>query len=146
MLTSAANAPPNGTPQYITLTAVPRERMSAASADRAIRLGSAAPSPSPVRKRAASRLFRSHAWAVAMENSPNRITAPISTSLRPTRSASQPPPSAPGNRPRMLALNTAPIMLGLSAKAAAIPGAAMPTDCRSMPSRMATKKHNAIVT
>ncbi|CRM08698.1 hypothetical protein [Pseudomonas sp. 24 E 13] len=54
--TTAANAPPSGTPQYITLMAVPRLRSLTASAHSAIRLGSAAPRPRPVRKRTSNKL------------------------------------------------------------------------------------------
>ncbi|CAE6874754.1 hypothetical protein R69746_08697 [Paraburkholderia aspalathi] len=46
-----AITPPNGMPQYITLTAVLRERGSTASDDNAIRLGNAPPRPMPVSTR-----------------------------------------------------------------------------------------------
>ncbi|MNZ90817.1 hypothetical protein D3C78_1097880 [compost metagenome] len=142
----AAEAAPSGTPQYIRLTAVPRRRSPAASEHRAIRLGSAAPRPTPVNRRAPIRLYSSQAWAVAMEKMPNSATEAINTRLRPMRSAIQPPTSAPGSRPRMPALNTQPICSLSSSKAAAMPRAAIPGAWKSMPSSTATAKHRAMVT
>ncbi|MNR44566.1 hypothetical protein D3C85_1633270 [compost metagenome] len=54
--TTAASAPPRGTPQYMTLMAVPRLRSLTASAHKAMRLGRAAPRPNPVMKRTSNRL------------------------------------------------------------------------------------------
>ncbi|MCY1443034.1 hypothetical protein D9M71_594300 [compost metagenome] len=105
----AAKAAPNGTPQYIRLTAVPRRRGPATSLVRAIRLGKAAPRPTPVRQRATSRLLKSQAIVVTSENNPNRATDAISTRLRPMRSANNPPRKAPGSRPKIPALKTHPM-------------------------------------
>ena len=135
-----------GTPQYIRLTARPRKREPAASEVKAIRFGNAAPSPTPVSRRASSSVGKLHASAVASENRPNSSTDPNRMRLRPWRSASMPPTSAPGSRPRIPALKIQPICILSSAKACAMPTAAIPAACRSSPSIRATIKQSPMVT
>ena len=142
---AAASAAPIGTPQYIRLTAVPRKRGPAASEVSAIRFGSAAPSPAPVIKRANTSDGKSHASAVTIENRPNSTTEPSSTFLRPCRSASIPPNSAPGSRPSIPALKIQPICILSSENAWAMPTAAIPAACKSSPSIRATKKQSPTV-
>ncbi len=143
--TTAAMAPPNGMPQYITLTAVLRRRGGTASAHSAIRLGMAPPSPMPVATRITSRLAKSHTCAVAIENTPNSAVARISTRLRPMRSASRPPSMAPGSRPKVPALKARPICPTDRPNSRAMRGAATPIDCKSSPSSSATMKHRPSV-
>ncbi len=142
---TAAIAAPNGIPQYIAPTAVPRCRGPAASEHSAIRFGIAAPSPQPVINRATSRLSKLQTCVVASENRPNIATDHISTRLRPNRSASRPPSAAPGSRPSAPALNAQPICATASENSFAMRGPATPADCRSSPSSNAIARHNMIV-
>ncbi len=135
-----------GTPQYIRLTARPQKREPAASEVKAIRFGNAAPSPTPVSRRASSSVGKLHASAVTSENRPNSSTDPNRMRLRPWRSASMLPTSAPGSRPRIPALKIQPICILSSAKACAMPTAAIPAACRSSPSIRATIKQSPMVT
>jgi hypothetical protein len=142
---SDAITPPNGIPQYITATALLRERGSTDSDDKAIRFGIAPPRPRPVSARTATSIAKPDTCAVAIDSSPNRHTDAISTCLRPMRSASQPPSIAPGSRPNVPALNASPICETDNPNSWAMRGAATPTDCRSSPSSNAIAKHRPSV-
>jgi hypothetical protein len=73
-----------------------------------MKLGIAPPSPRPVRKRQAMSSPKLLAAAVKSVNRPKASVAPISTRLRPTRSAKGPSAKAPRANPASAALNTAP--------------------------------------
>lgn len=74
-----AITPPNGIPQYIALTALPRSLGSTASDDSAIRFGIAPPSPTPVSTRTTTSIAKLDACAVAIDSKPNVHTDTIST-------------------------------------------------------------------
>src|SRR5579872_6576818 len=65
-----------------------------------------------------------------------------SASLRPRRSAMRPPINAPNNNPSGLAATTSPSCWRVRWNSGPSAGAAMPIDCRSMPSISATRKHS----
>ncbi|MNT43405.1 hypothetical protein D3C72_1798750 [compost metagenome] len=69
-------------------------------------MGIAAPRPIPVMKRITVRLCRSAAKPESSVNRPSTSTEPVSTFLRPRRSASGPAISAPAARPNSAALST----------------------------------------
>src|SRR5258708_31826387 len=132
-------------PQYITLTAVPRDFGGTASDDNEIRFGSAPPRPIPVSTRTITRVWKSLTRAVAIDSKPNRQADITSTLFRPMRSASLPPNMAPGSRPNVPALNAQPICATDNPNSRAMRGAATPTDCRASPSRSAQAKHRPSV-
>ncbi len=69
----------------------------------------------------------------------------ISAILRPKASATRPPMKAPKNRPSGLIDSTAPSCLALRWNSGPSLGAAIPIDCRSMPSMKVAQKQSARV-
>ena len=138
---SPPTKPPSGKPAQSNATITARSRRGEYSDVRLMKLGMAPPSPRPARKRNASSTAKLGASAVQMVKMPKQAVAPISTALRPTRSASTPKPKAPKARPANAALNTALSQGGGMCRSAAMPGAASPMDCRSRPSSKATSVH-----
>jgi hypothetical protein len=145
MLTQLAMAPPNGAPLYISVTLALRRFSGLLSAVSAIRMGSAPPRPKPVSRRAALSEAISNASGVNRENRPNKAIDATRTLLRPMRSARRPPMRAPKNRPKVLALKKFPSCAGLALNFAAIPEAATPAACRSMPSHSAASTQKMTV-
>ena len=141
-----AITPPNGMPQYMTLTAVLRALFDTASEDNAIRFGSAPPRPMPVSTRTSTSMLKLLTSAVAIDNKPKTHAERISTRLRPMRSARRPPNIAPGRRPNVPALNARPICATDKPNSRAMRGAATPTDCKSSPSSRAMAKQRLKVT
>ncbi len=139
---NAPTAPPNGKPAHNSATIPARSRRGQYSEVRLMKLGMAPPSPTPARKRNTSSTSKLGASAVQMVKTPNQAVAPISTALRPTRSASTPKPKAPSESPASAALNTALSQGCGMCKSAAMPGAASPIACRSRPSSKATSVHS----
>ena len=142
---SPPTTPPIGKPVHNTLTSAARRCRGAYSEVRLMKLGIAPPSPSPARKRITSSDCRLSANAVATVSTPKQSVLATSTFLRPMRSATSPSTKEPMARPASAALNTMPKRgIGICS-AAAIPGAASPIDCRSIPSSSATSPHRTMM-
>ena len=137
-----ATAPPSGIPMYIVAMLALRLAPTLVSAATATRFGSAPPRPSPVSSRAIVSDCMSQANIVKSEKSPNAPMAAISTFLRPIRSASQPPITAPMDSPKVLALKNRPFWPAVGMNSRLRPPAATPAACRSSPSQRATRKQN----
>ncbi len=78
-------------------------------------------------------------------NTPNVITDPMSTGLRPNTSASQPPMIAPITRPMLLAESACPSTSRDSFSSGPSDGAATPIAWMSKPSTTMTAKHSVTV-
>ncbi len=90
-----ATAAPSEKPKNIIITTVARLRCGEYSAVRAMALGMAPPSPSPVRNRHTIKPCTDDAVGVSSMNAPKTIRQKIMTGLRPIRSATMPKTSAP---------------------------------------------------
>ena len=121
-------------------------RFGAYSVVSATTLGSAPPSPNPVRKRRASSSSRVPARVVASEKRPKVAVAPTITHLRPTLSARGPRTPAPHIRPTRPATNTGAKDGSGTCMASEIAGARKPMLCVSKPSSTAIEAHRAMVT
>ncbi len=100
--------PPSGKPAHSRATMTARSRRGEYSEVRLIKLGMAPPRPRPARNRKTRSTSKLGANAVATVKMPNQAVAPISTALRPIRSANRPRPKAPSASPAKAALNTGP--------------------------------------
>src|SRR6266851_3912770 len=140
-----ASAPPAGIPATVMTTLMMLLRPPEASAVNAMRLGNAPPRLNPHRKRITSRLGSPAAQAVHSCNAPNRAVASTRAFLRPQESAIRPPMKAPKKRPSGLASSTTPSCCLESPNSGPSEGAAIPIDCRSIPSITAVRKHSASV-
>jgi hypothetical protein len=109
-MTVAARKPPadapSGKPQYMTLVRRERRLVGKYSDSNVPALGIAPPRPTPVTSRSSMRSAVECANAQAIEQVPNNNTEPISTGLRPMRSASGPATREPPAMPNRAALNT----------------------------------------
>ena len=141
---SPPTKPPSGKPAHNSATITARSRRGEYSEVRLMKLGMAPPRPRPARKRNTTSTPKLGASAVAMVNRPKQPVAPISTVLRPIRSAKSPKPKAPKARPAKAALNTMRSDGSGMCRSAAMPEAASPIDCRSMPSSKATNVHSTM--
>ncbi len=107
-----------GTPQYIRLTARPRKREPAASEVKAIRFGNAAPSPTPVSRRASSSVGKLACQRGGQQRT-GQTAAPTPTECAYARGgppACRPPARRAAGR-RIPALKIHPICILSSAKA-----------------------------
>ena len=100
------SAAPSGKPQNMVLVMVARRWLGQYSLISVTALGMAAPRPSPVTKRSPTSCGMFCEKAEARQPRPNTSTAPTSTRLRPSRSASGPASSAPAASPNSAALST----------------------------------------
>jgi hypothetical protein len=107
-----------------------------------MKLGVAAPNPSPVSRRHPRRAPYVPTAAVPSVQPAKMAVAIISMRLRPKRSPSALNVSAPMRNPTCEALNTSPNALSLIPICAVIALAAGPSDCVSKPSRKATSEHS----
>src|SRR5690554_2014367 len=139
-------AAPTGIPQYIRPTARPRFCGDTASEASVIKIGMAAPRPAPASERTASNELKLLTHTVHKVKTANTAVDQISTCLRPIRSATRPPTSAPGNKPRIPALKNTPNCELSRPKCSRIPAAAIPAAWISKPSMTAIKKQMATVT
>src|SRR6266851_4995795 len=140
-----ASAPPAGIPATVMTTLMMLLRPPEASAVNAMRLGNAPPRPNPHRNRITSRLGSPAAHAVHSCNAPNIAVASTRAFLRPQISAIRPPMKAPKKRPSGLASSTTPSCGLDSPNSGPSEGAAIPIDCRSIPSITAVRKHRVSV-
>ena len=119
-------AAPTGIPQYIRPTARPRFAGVTASEANVIKIGIAAPSPAPAKKRTASNELKLFTHTVHNVKTAKMATDQINTVLRPIRSAIRPPTSAPGSKPKIPALKNTPSCELSRPKLSRIPAAAIP--------------------
>ncbi len=115
-----------GMPTKMAVTVETRRPGGLTSPAMAIMLGMAPPNPRPVSSRSTRSRSGLATMAVSREKTPNQATAATSTGLRPTRSAAQPPSTAPNTRPTMAMLPARPTWPWLRCSAGARVGAATP--------------------
>src|SRR5882757_10028089 len=143
---SPARTPPNGYPQNIRPTTVPRERRGVYSEVSAMALGSAPPRPIPVRNRTTTSPATEPTRGVASEQAVNTATEISSTRRRPNRSPSLPRRRAPTRLPNSPTPKTAPKAEAPTPQLSAIAGAARAMAWRSNPSSVVTTAQSSTTT